>query len=111
MQAHCMDIKRRYPNAKTVFIGPCVAKKDEADHYTGIMDAVLTFEELSEYLSAENIPLEPELDTTDQSRARLFPTTGGILKTMAQDAPGYTYIAMYRKLHGRPARHPAGQNT
>ena len=28
MQAHCMDIKKRYPNAKTVFIGPCVAKKD-----------------------------------------------------------------------------------
>ena len=31
MQAHCMDIKKRYPNAKTVFIGPCVAKKDEGD--------------------------------------------------------------------------------
>ena len=33
MQAHCMDIKRRVPEAKTVFIGPCVAKKDEAQHY------------------------------------------------------------------------------
>ena len=32
MQAHCIDIKKRYPNAKTVFIGPCVAKKDEAEH-------------------------------------------------------------------------------
>lgn len=30
MQAHCMDIKKRVPEAKTVFIGPCVAKKDEA---------------------------------------------------------------------------------
>lgn len=30
MQAHCKDIKKRYPGAKTVFIGPCVAKKDEA---------------------------------------------------------------------------------
>ena len=27
MQAHCKDIKRRYPNAKTVFVGPCVAKR------------------------------------------------------------------------------------
>ena len=27
MQAHCQDLKRRFPNAKTVFIGPCVAKK------------------------------------------------------------------------------------
>ena len=33
MQAHCQDIKRRYPDAKTVFIGPCVAKKDEAQYY------------------------------------------------------------------------------
>ena len=30
MQVHCADIKRRIPNAKTIFIGPCVAKKDEA---------------------------------------------------------------------------------
>ena len=28
MQAHCQDIKRRHPGCKTVFIGPCVAKKD-----------------------------------------------------------------------------------
>ena len=47
MQAHCEDIKRRLPNAKTVFIGPCVAKKDEAEYYEGIVDAVLTYEELS----------------------------------------------------------------
>ena len=31
MMAHCSDIKRRIPNAKTVFVGPCVAKKDEAE--------------------------------------------------------------------------------
>ncbi|MEG1166048.1 MAG: [Fe-Fe] hydrogenase large subunit C-terminal domain-containing protein, partial [Oscillospiraceae bacterium] len=48
MQAHCIDIKSRYPNCKTVFIGPCVAKKDEADYYGNIVDAVLTFEELTE---------------------------------------------------------------
>ena len=30
MQAHCKEIKRKHPDAKTVFIGPCVAKKDEA---------------------------------------------------------------------------------
>lgn len=45
MQAHCTDIKKRHPNAKTVFIGPCVAKKDEAAHYEGIVDAVLTFDD------------------------------------------------------------------
>ena len=94
MQAHCEDIKKRIPNAKTVFIGPCVAKKDEAEHYEGIVDAVLTFEELTEWFKAENIELEKEMDNDICSRARFFPTTGGILKTMAQDIPGYTYLAL-----------------
>ena len=94
MQAHCADIKRRMPNAKTVFIGPCVAKKDEAEYYEGLVDAVLTFEELTNWLKSERIELEKEVDDTSESRARFFPTTGGILKTMAQNAPGYTYIAL-----------------
>ena len=94
MQAHCRDTKKRMPKAKTVFIGPCVAKKDEAEHYEGLVDAVLTFEELTNWLKAEHIELEKEIDKTPESRARFFPTTGGILKTMAQNAPGYTYIAL-----------------
>ena len=94
MQAHCMDIKKRFPKAKTVFIGPCVAKKDEAEHYEGIVDAVLTFEELTNWLKEENIELKADMDSNEESRARFFPTTGGILKTMAQDAPGYTYMAL-----------------
>ena len=94
MQAHCADIKRRMPNAKTVFIGPCVAKKDEAEYYEGLVDAVLTFEELTNWLKSERIDLEKDVDNTPESRARFFPTTGGVLKTMAQNAPGYTYIAL-----------------
>ena len=94
MQAHCSDIKRRYQNAKTVFIGPCVAKKDEAEHYEGIVDAVLTFEELTEWLQAESIEIEPEMDSDVCSRARFFPTTGGVLKTMAQENTGFTYLAL-----------------
>ena len=88
MQAHCVEIKKKHPNAKTVFIGPCVAKKDEAEHYEGIVDAVLTYEELTRWLESEHIALEPDMDSNEQSRARFFPTTGGILKTMAQNAPG-----------------------
>ncbi|MGN0819706.1 MAG: [Fe-Fe] hydrogenase large subunit C-terminal domain-containing protein [Christensenellaceae bacterium] len=94
MQAHCRDIKKRYPDAKTVFIGPCVAKKDEAQHYEGIVDAVLTFEELTNWLNAENVTLEADMDITTESKARFFPTVGGILKTMAQDNPRYTYLAI-----------------
>ena len=94
MQAHCADIKRRMPDAKTVFIGPCVSKKDEAEHYKGLVDAVLTYEELTNWLRDEKITLNEGVTAEPASRARFFPTTGGILKTMVQDAPGYTYMAI-----------------
>ena len=95
MQAHCSDIKQRIPDAKTVFIGPCVAKKDEAEYYEGIVDAVLTYEELTKWFKAEGIELEKELDDTPESRARFFPTTGGVLKTMnKKNAPDFTYMAI-----------------
>ena len=94
MQAHCTDIKRRISNAKTVFVGPCVAKKDEAEYYESIVDAVLTFEELDKMLAEGGVKLEAALDSNEKSRARFFPTTGGILKTMAQNAEGFTYIAI-----------------
>lgn len=94
MKAHCQDIKRRHPEAKTVFIGPCVAKKDEAERDDDLVDAVLTFEELTAWLQEAQIELRQELTPKEESRARFFPTPGGILKTMAMDAPGYTYMAI-----------------
>ncbi|MDY3724769.1 MAG: [Fe-Fe] hydrogenase large subunit C-terminal domain-containing protein [Candidatus Borkfalkiaceae bacterium] len=93
MLAHAKDVKSRVPNAKVVFIGPCIAKKDEAQYYDGYVDAVLTFEELAAWFKAENITVPEELDDTAESRARFFPTTGGILKTMSLKAD-YTYFAV-----------------
>lgn len=94
MQAHCADIKRRHPNAKTVFIGPCVAKKDEAQHYEGLVDAVLTFDELTAWLKAENVEIPEEMDKDENSRARFFPTSGGILKSLSHQNPDYTYMTI-----------------
>ena len=94
MQAHCQDIKKRIPNAKTVFIGPCVAKKDEAQYYEGLVDAVLTFDELTAWLKAKGIELRQEVRENENSRARFFPTTGGILKTLTEQNPRYTYMAI-----------------
>ena len=94
MQAHCADIKKRIDGAKTVFIGPCVAKKDEAEQYIGTVDAVLTFEELDNMLNEMGIKIENKSDSNNESRARLFPTTGGILKTMTERMPEYNYLAI-----------------
>ena len=92
MQAHCQDLKKRYPGCKTVFIGPCVSKKEEAARYTDYTDDVLTFEELTEWFKEEGVTLEKNMDTNNQSRARLFPTSGGILRTMRERDPNYSYL-------------------
>jgi len=94
MQAHAMDIKKRHKDALVVFIGPCVAKKDEAAKYPGIVDAVLTFEELSEWLASKNIEIKKEKDYTQKSKTRLFPTAGGVLKTMNLTNKNYSYLAI-----------------
>lgn len=94
MLAHSRDIKSRYPDAKTVFIGPCISKKYEADEIEGDVDCVITFDELSDWLNAENIELKPSYDSNSNSRARNFPTAGGILKSMDCVSKEYSYVTV-----------------
>jgi iron only hydrogenase large subunit-like protein/uncharacterized Fe-S cluster-containing protein len=94
MQAHCKEIKRTDPEAKVVFIGPCISKKSEADEYEGIVDCALTFQELTKWLESENIKLEPVAEENDNSKARLFPTAGGILRTMDLEDCQYNLISV-----------------
>lgn len=93
MEAAALDIKKRHPGAKVVFIGPCLSKKDEADRYPGYVDMALTFEELGEWMDAAGIKFDKTMDSDEESKARLFPTCGGILKTMAQEK-SCTYLAV-----------------
>lgn len=53
-------IKTLYPEAKTVFIGPCLAKKAEKREpdISDSIDYVLTFQELRDLFSATNLELE-----------------------------------------------------
>ena len=92
LQMHCKDLKRRHPEGKTVFIGPCIAKKYEAEE-GDLIDAVLSFEELNQLLREANISPEPQPDRDAGGKTRLFPTTGGILATM-EKLPDYTYLAV-----------------
>jgi len=80
-------IKSKYnPEAKVVFIGPCIAKKAESrdEKVAGVIDAVLTFAELKEMFAAKNIT--PELEEEGQFSGpkphlgRLFAVSGGLLR-------------------------------
>ena len=92
MLAHAMDIKKRIPEAKVVYIGPCVAKKDEA--VGSPVDAVLTFEEFDQMRLAAKIEIEPEFGESEAGRTRGFPIAGGILKSMDLPDNGYTYLSV-----------------
>ena len=96
MLAHGKDIKTRDPGAKVVFIGPCIAKKDESDSNKDLVDAVLTFKELDQWLSEEGIHLAAvESDwKKEESKARLFPICGGILRTMECSNSDWQYLAI-----------------
>lgn len=94
MQAHCKSFRERHEGCAAVFIGPCISKKDEAAQYPGIVDYALTFEELTEWLGSAGITLQPEPDAIEGGKARLFPVTGGILRSMELDAKDYSYITV-----------------
>jgi iron only hydrogenase large subunit-like protein/uncharacterized Fe-S cluster-containing protein len=98
MEIHCADIKRRHPGAKTLFAGPCISKKAEAEMYGGQTDCVLTFAELSLWFERENISLD-EADNDDYvdekyTLTRAFPTSAGILHTMEKKNPRYAYLSV-----------------
>lgn len=95
MQAHGKDLKKRHPGAKVVFIGPCIAKKDESDSSLYVEKA-LTFLELDEWIKKENITIDQEEkeEKTDKSKARLFPISGGILRTMEKKNQDYEYLVV-----------------
>ena len=88
MVAHAKYIRKRLgENTKVVFIGPCIAKKVEAENaeFPGFVDAVLTFEEFSQWLVEENIDVasceESGFDDMPRGAARYFPLEGGCIKT------------------------------
>jgi len=74
-----------------VFIGPCVAKKEEAAGFgRGEVDAVLTFPELRELLAQAGLDGEAKVEERefDPPVARIggvFPVSGGLLRTAGID--------------------------
>lgn len=82
-------IKEARPNCKTVFIGPCTAKKAEAqkEEVKKYVDCVLTFEELIALFGAQNLDIKtleesPLEDATLFGRS--FARSGGVTEAVIQ---------------------------
>lgn len=88
MVASAKKIKEEHPEAKVVFIGPCVAKKLEAldDEVRPYVDFVITFEELMGLFSAKQIELsdleETELSTQASQDGRNYAVAGGVAEAV-----------------------------
>ena len=82
-------IKDTTPNAKIVFIGPCTAKKAEAqlEEVKPYIDAVMTFEELQALFDSKDIDIttlgEDVLDNASYF-GRIFARSGGLSDAVAQ---------------------------
>lgn len=89
MVASGRAVKHLHPDAKTVFIGPCIAKKAEARQadVADAVDYVLTFREMADVFDAAGIdPKNLEEDLRDHSSAagRIYARTGGVSEAVAQ---------------------------
>ena len=87
--------KAKDPNAKTVFIGPCVAKRSEARRKD--VDYVLSFEELGAILAGRKIdviacepwPVERPANPTARNYAKSCGVTDAVLAEATAKIPGF----------------------
>lgn len=91
-------IKHSDPTAKVVFIGPCAAKKSEytLEKTGGMIDSVMSFEELQAFLDARGIDTTQCDDTTLDNASyygRIFAKSGGV-------AQGVAYVAGQMGIQG-----------
>lgn len=87
MVAHAKLVKKEDENSFFVFIGPCIAKLSEAEREDAKdVDAVLTFEELTEWLHEEKIDIlqveGSSFDRISGGNASLYPVMGGVINSL-----------------------------
>lgn len=94
MIAHGKILREKYPEAKIVYAGSCLAKKMEVydKDVRGVIDGVLTFDEIDDWIKEENIiplqmPIE-EFDAIGTNKGRLYPQIGGLAKSSVENLDG-----------------------
>ena len=79
-------VKKQYPDCVAVFLGPCLAKRVEAEDDPNV-DYVLTFEEVNAMFNAQDIKVEEcepqEFTLVSSAQGRRFPLTGGVAGAVA----------------------------
>ncbi|MCK9162883.1 MAG: [Fe-Fe] hydrogenase large subunit C-terminal domain-containing protein [Bacteroidales bacterium] len=91
MVAHAKFLKSMYPEAKVLFVGPCIAKKEEVDQFPGLVDYVLTFKDMNTLFKSMGIIFEfmkprpeDEFIPMKANKGNLYPIDGGMLTCMIE---------------------------
>lgn len=91
MVAHAKFLKEIYPDVKVLFVGPCIAKKEEVDQFPGLVDYVLTFKDMDALFDSMGIYYEfmkpsPEdvFIPMKANKGNLYPIDGGMLTCMIE---------------------------
>ena len=89
---------------EVVFIGPCIAKKKEADSHPNLLAASLTFDELNywfkeEFIDFENIEIDNDCNFIPEKafEGSLYPIEGGMNETIKKtgiDKNDVTFISV-----------------
>jgi len=76
-------------DVKVVFIGPCIAKKNEADRHPDLLSVALTFDELNywlkeEFIDVDKIEVDEECKFVPENayEGALYPLEGGMIDTI-----------------------------
>lgn len=98
MVAHARIIKAKYPTAEIVFIGPCIAKKREAEE-CGLIKGALTFEDLQSMFDSKGIIVSEiaeigGINQGEKNSAKYYPINRGVIKSFAKKLDNYEYLAV-----------------
>lgn len=88
--AHCQLLRQLIDkNIHIIFIGPCIAKKTEADEHPQLLDLALTFDELREWFAQQELEpatVEPTIEDAfipeTAAEGALYPIEGGMIETI-----------------------------
>ena len=87
--AHCKALRREFPDAPIVFVGPCVGKKHESDLQPELLTAALTFEELRRWMLMAGVEApnacEPDPAYRLPGDGAYYPIEGGMLRSVERN--------------------------
>ena len=92
--AHGRMIRKKHPDAKIVFLSPCIAKYKEIEdaRFAGAIDACISMEEILNWISNDLSESETgEWADFEGSISRVYPTAGGVIATLPK-SEYYDYI-------------------